>query len=44
VAPPPHERDSAAEPVKIMDTHSIVLKVLPLLVRRYCKAEAATTL
>jgi hypothetical protein len=44
VAPPRHERDSAAEPVKIMDTHSIVLKVLPLLVRRYCKAEAATTL
>jgi hypothetical protein len=36
----PHERDAAAaEPRKIMDTHSIVLKVLPLLVRMYyCQA------
>jgi hypothetical protein len=40
VGAPPHERDSAAaEPKKIMDTHSIVLKVLPLLVHMYhCQA------
>jgi hypothetical protein len=40
VGAPPHERDSAAaEPRKIMDTHSIVLKVLPLLVHMYhCQA------
>jgi hypothetical protein len=40
VAAPAHERDlAAAEPRKIMDTHSIVLKVLPLLVHMYhCQA------
>jgi hypothetical protein len=45
VAASPHDRDpAAAQPRDIVDTHSIVLKVLPLLVRMCCKAEAASTL